>query len=85
MIIASNISHKLNYLSQIDFLKIKSHFLSNGLPIKDKKMFDKKMFEIILKDKKNIDNKINFVLLKSIGNAFLKNNLNVKNIKKIIN
>ena len=85
MIIAATISYKLNYLSKIDLNRIKNHFLSIGLPINDKKMFDKKIFEIILKDKKNIDNKINFILLNNIGHAFLKNNINLKSIKTIIN
>ena len=47
-------------------------------------MYDEKIFKIIYKDKKNIDGKINFVLLKGIGNAFLKSNVNLKNIKKIL-
>ena len=83
MIIASNISYKLNYLSHMDLTKIKDHFLYNQLPISDKKMYDSKIYEIILKDKKNADNKINFVLLRNIGNAFLKKNISYKKIKKI--
>ena len=47
-------------------------------------MYDDKIFKIIYKDKKNIDGKINFVLIKKIGDAFLKNNINLKNIKKLI-
>ena len=47
-------------------------------------MYYEKIFKIICKDKKNIDGKINFVLLKSIGSAFLKNNINLNNIKKLI-
>ena len=46
-------------------------------------MYDDQIFKTIYKDKKNIDGKINFVLLKNIGNAFLKNNINLKNIKKL--
>ena len=55
MIIASKISYKLNYLSYKDLIKIKNHFISNNLPIKDVKMYDKKIFKIIYKDKKNIN------------------------------
>ena len=58
--------------------------INNKLPIMDNKMYDEKIFKIICKDKKNIDGKINFVLLKSIGSAFLKNNINLNNIKKLI-
>jgi len=84
MIIASTISYNLNYLSYKNLLKIKNHFIHNKLPIMDKKMYDEKIFKIIYKDKKNIDGKINFILLKKIGNAFLKNNISLKNIKKLI-
>ena len=64
MIIASTISHNLNYLSYKNLVKIKNHFLNNKLQIMDNKMYDEKIFKIIFKDKKNIDGKINFVLLK---------------------
>ena len=84
MIIASTISHNLNFLSYKNLMKIKNHFINNNLPIMDTNMYDEKIFKIIYKDKKNIDGKINFVLLKSIGNAFLKSNVNLKNIKKIL-
>ena len=83
MIIASTISYNLNYLSYKDLIKIKNHFINNKLPIMDNKMYDDKIFKTIYKDKKNIDGKINFVLLKNIGNAFLKNNISLKNIKKL--
>jgi len=84
MIIASTISYNLNYLSYKNLIKIKTHFINNKLPITDPKIYDEKIFKIIYKDKKNIDGKINFVLLKSIGNAFLKNNINLNNIKKLV-
>ena len=84
MIIASTISYNLNYLSYKNLIKIKTHFINNKLPVTDTKMYDEKIFKIICKDKKNIDGKINFVLLKSIGNAFLKNNINLNNIKKLV-
>ncbi len=84
MIIASTISHNLNYLSYKNLMKIKNHFINNNLPIMDTNMYDEKIFKIIYKDKKNIDGKINFVLIKGIGNAFLKSNVNLKNIKKIL-
>jgi 3-dehydroquinate synthase len=84
MIIASTISYNLNYLSYKDLIKIKNHFINNKLPIFDNKMYDDKIFQIIHKDKKNIDGKLNFVLLKNIGNAFLKKNISLKNIKKLI-
>ena len=47
-------------------------------------MYDEKVFKIIHNDKKNIDGKLNLVLLKNIGDAFLKNNISLKNIKKLI-
>ena len=84
MIIASTISYNLNYLSFKNLIKIKNHFINNKLPIADNKMYDEKIFKIIYKDKKNIDGKINFVLIKNIGNAFLKNNINLNNIKQLI-
>ncbi len=84
MIIAAKISNNLNYLSNNDFNKIKNHFDSIKLPISDKKMYNDKVFQIIKKDKKNINNKINLVLLTKIGSAFLNNNLNLENIKKIV-
>ena len=84
MIIASTISHKLNYLSFRDLKRIKQHFISNKLPVSDSKMYDKKIFEIIKKDKKNVGDKINFILLKKIGAAFISDKLNFEKIVKIV-
>ncbi len=84
MIIAATLSYKLNYLSLNDLKLIKMHFKSINLPIIDKKMYDKKIFEIIKKDKKNINGNLNFVLIKKIGSAFLSKNLSIENIKKLI-
>ena len=83
-IIASKISYKLNYLSFEDFTKIKNHFIANNLPITNKEMYNKKIFEIIYRDKKNIDNNVNLILLKSLGNAFVKTSINLDKIKKLI-
>ncbi len=84
MIIASKISYKLNYLSYKNLNKIKKHFQNIDLPIIDNKMYDERIFKIINKDKKNVDGMLNFVLLKNIGNAFLKQNINLKKIRKIV-
>ena len=85
MMIATKISYKLNYLSLQDVIKIKNHFIANSLPIEDKEMYNKKIFQIIYKDKKNTDDKVNFILLKSIGKSFLKSNINLNKIKKLLN
>ncbi len=84
MIISATISYKLNYLSFNNLNKIKEHFLLNNLPIFDKKMYNAKIFKIISKDKKIVSGKINFVLLKNIGNAFLKQDINLKKLNKLI-
>ena len=62
-----------------------NHFKSNKLPIFDNKMFDKKIFKIMEIDKKNFNGCINFVLLRDIGESFLKNNINLDKIKKLLN
>ena len=85
MMIATKISYKLNYLSLKDVIKIKNHFIANGLPIEDKEMYNKKIFQIIYKDKKNTNDKVNLILLKSIGKSFLKTNINLNKIKKLLN
>ena len=85
MIIAAELSYKLKYLSLSELNKIKDHFKLNKLPISDKKMYNKKIFDLIEKDKKNTNSKINFVLLKRIGSAFLSRNLNLKKIEKLLN
>ena len=85
MMIATKISYKLNYLSLQDVIKIKNHFIANSLPIEDKEMYNKKIFQIIYKDKKNTDDKVNFILLKSIGKSFLKSKINLNKIKKLLN
>ena len=84
MVIASSISFKLNYLSHGDFIKVKNHLFNNNLPIEDKNMFNKKVLEIINNDKKNSNGKINFVLLKNIGKAYLKKNIPLNYLKKIV-
>ncbi len=82
MIIAATLSYKFKYLPLVDLNRIINHFKSNKLPINDKNMYNKKIYDIIKKDKKYINGKINLVLLKNIGNAFLKNKLSLDNIKK---
>jgi len=84
MTISAKISYKLNYLSYQNYEKIISHLNNNNLPTFDKNMYNKNIFLNIKKDKKNLNGVINFVLINKIGNAFLINNLNLKNIKKII-
>lgn len=84
MIIAAKISYELKYLSYLNLKKIIDHFKSNKLPINEKKMYDKKIFEFIKKDKKNINGKLTFVLINNIGSSFLSNKLTLEKIKKII-
>ena len=84
MIIAAKISYKLNYLSLKKLNKIIDHFKSNKLPIFDKKMFDKKIFQIIEIDKKNFNGNISFVLLSNIGKSFLKKKINLDEIDKLL-
>ena len=64
--------------------KLKTILYRNNLPITNKEMYNKKIFEIIYRDKKNIDNNVNLILLKSLGNAFVKTNINLDKIKKLI-
>jgi len=84
MIIAASLSYKLNYLPINQYNKIKNHFKLNNLPVSDNKMYNEKIFKIIIKDKKNDNGKIKFVLIKKIGSAFLSKNLNLDKIKKIL-
>ena len=84
MVIASNLSYKLGYLSLNHLNIIKNHFKLNNLPMSDNKMFNEKIYKIIEKDKKNDYKKINFVLIKKIGSAFLSKNLNLDKIKNIL-
>ena len=84
MIIAANLSYKLDYLTFNHLNIIKNHFKLNNLLMSDNKMFNEKIFKIIEKDKKNDNQKINFVLLKKIGSAFLSNNLSLDKIKKTL-
>jgi len=85
MIIAGTISYELKYMSLNELNKIKFHFNSNKLPLFDVNMYNKQIFKIIQKDKKNLNGMINFVLLKNIGSAFLKSNLSLEKIKKVLN
>ena len=75
--IASTLSNKLNYLSNQNLNKITKHLKNNKLPIYDKIMYSRKIFNIIVKDKKNTDGAINFVLIKKIGSAFLTKKLSL--------
>ena len=52
MIIAATLSYKLGYLTLSDLKKIKIHFISNNLLIKDVNMYNQRIFKIIEKDKK---------------------------------
>tara|TARA_B100000700_G_C14929976_1_gene801444 strand:- start:108 stop:1181 length:1074 start_codon:yes stop_codon:yes gene_type:complete len=84
MSIASMLSFKLKYLSEINLIKINNHFKKNKLPTSDKMMYNSKIFEIIKKDKKNIDERINFILIKKLGMAFVSKKMNIKLIRSAL-
>ena len=85
MVIAANISHKLNNLTKNELSDITNHFKNAGLPYTTKKVIRNKLYKIITSDKKNTNNKINLILLKTIGSAYFKRGLNITKIKKLIN
>ncbi|MFA7444368.1 MAG: 3-dehydroquinate synthase [Flavobacteriaceae bacterium] len=71
MILESFISHKKGFLSQGDYLQIKS-VLQNIYPIPEFSQTEvEKIIELLIFDKKNSHGKINFVLLENIGQALI--------------
>ncbi len=84
MLAESYISKKLGYLSEGDFKVIENHFLKAGLKTKDLNIKNRKIYQILKTDKKNVDKNLNFILLKKIGRGFVKKNLNINEINKII-
>lgn len=70
-IMATDLSHRLGWLSADDVARVRKLFERAGLPIIGPKLGVEKYMQLMGLDKKVADGKIRFVLLKSLGNAVI--------------
>lgn len=83
---AAKLSAKKGYLHEGSVIRQNNLLQYLGLPHKlsHHKLKPKKILEHIRYDKKIVNDKINFILLKSIGDAFISDEINLSNIKNIL-
>lgn len=70
-IMATDLSHRLGWLSAEDVVRVRRLFERAGLPTVGPKLGVEKYMQLMGMDKKVADGKIRFVLLKSLGNAVM--------------
>lgn len=70
-IMATDLSHRLGWLSAEDVVRVRKLFERAGLPTVGPKLGAEKYMQLMGLDKKVADGKIRFVLLKSLGNAVM--------------
>jgi 3-dehydroquinate synthase len=70
-IMATDLSHRLGWLSAEDVMRVRKLFERAGLPTIGPKLGAEKYMQLMGLDKKVADGKIRFVLLKSLGNAVM--------------
>jgi 3-dehydroquinate synthase len=91
MMIASELSNKMNMLPYKELLSLKKHYIDLNLPMKIKEKFQRnevgKIVNFMKNDKKNVSKRINLILLKKIGltSKPKKISLKDKQIKKFLN
>ena len=87
MMVASELSNKINILSSKELEMIQKHYLNLGLLFNIKKFFKKKEIKKIIfymkKDKKNVDKNLSLILLKKIGKT-KKVIFNSKKVEKFL-
>jgi 3-dehydroquinate synthase len=82
MVLESELSHRLGYLSQSDTVRIKNLLMRLHLPVKPTADI-RKAFEAMKKDKKREGDSIHMVLLKQIGKAFVQK-INYNQLEELI-
>jgi 3-dehydroquinate synthase len=70
-IMATDLSHRLGWLSAEEVARVRKLFERAGLPTVGPKLGAEKYMQLMGMDKKVADGKIRFVLLKSLGNAVM--------------
>lgn len=70
-IMATDLSHRLGWLTAEDVLRVRKLFERAGLPVVAPRMGVEKYMQLMGLDKKVADGKIRFVLLKSLGHAVM--------------
>jgi 3-dehydroquinate synthetase len=70
-IMAADLSHRMGWISETDFVRIRCLFEQAGLPIVAPALGADKYLQLMSLDKKVQDGKIRFVLLRTIGQAVI--------------
>lgn len=87
MLMASEMSYNLKFLSDNEFNRIKAHIENSGLNFNLKSIKNnwdiKKLTANLYKDKKTENNNLNFILLNKIGEAFIEKNIDEKEFVKV--
>ncbi|VAX08718.1 3-dehydroquinate synthase [hydrothermal vent metagenome] len=92
MVMAFNLSVKMGLCSKEDAERLQQHLEEMSLPtrisktdhpISQVKMTAERLYGHVLQDKKKSDGRVNFVIVSGIGKAFLSNDINPEDVKKI--
>lgn len=83
-ILATEVSHRLKFISDTDVKRIRNIFEQTGLPIYAPKLSPEKYLQLMALDKKVESGVIRFVLLTSIGEAAVYANIPTKIVSEVI-
>ena len=88
MVMAAQLSHRKNLMSQTDLSKIKNHLKLIGLRTSANQIREswdiEELSSAVKKDKKNTHGKLKFILLKEIGQAYIDDQITIKDFQKTI-
>lgn len=84
MVMAADLSHRLDMCSMEDALRLKNLLRRAGLPVIPPPEMSGKFMDLMLRDKKATDSGLRFVLLNSLGDASLVDNVNKDLLQKTL-
>jgi len=83
-IMATDLSHRLGWLSAEDVMRVRKLFERVGLPTIGPKLGSERYMQLMGLDKKVADGKIRFVLLKSLGNAIMTSDVPQESLEQTL-
>lgn len=89
MVLAYQLSNRLNLVSTDDVKRIEKHIHDAGLPVCSTDIplvawHSDELIKCMLNDKKNKNGKITFILTRGIGHTFIENNVDLKMVESIL-
>lgn len=84
IILAAELSHRLQFISNADVKRIRNIFIQAGLPVHAPKMPPEKYLQLMALDKKVESGKKRFILLNHIGEAAVYADIPTKTVSEIL-